>query len=194
MTATAALQQAILDFWFGAPGSVEYGTVRTPWFRKDAGFDDLIRQRFGAAIDAAVGGGFADWTESRPALARVIVLDQFTRNCHRDSPRAFAGDALALSAAGDAVEGKQDAALIAVERWFLYMPFQHAESLAAQERSLALFKRLRDETGLADPLPYAERHAEIIRRFGRFPHRNAVLGRASTPEEIAFLAAPGSSF
>ena len=191
---TIALQQAILDFWFDAPGSAEYGAVRAHWFRKDATFDDSIRQRFGAAIDAALDGGFADWIGPRPALARVIVLDQFTRNCYRDSPRAFAGDALAVSAAGNAVDRIQDAALIAVERWFLYMPFQHAESLAAQERSLALFTRLRDETGLADPLPYAERHAEIVRRFGRFPHRNAVLDRASTTEEIAFLAMPGSGF
>ena len=124
----------------------------------------------------------------------MLLLDQFTRNSFRDTPRAFAGDVLALAIADDAVARGDDRALIAVERWFLYMPFEHAESPAAQERSLELFARLRDETGVTEPLAWAQRHAAVIRLFGRFPHRNSILGRPSTPEELAFLAAPGSRF
>jgi len=117
-----------------------------------------------------------------------------TRNSFRDEPRAFAGDPLALATAEAAIARSDDRALIPVERQFLYLPFAHAEDLAAQERSIALHTRLRDETGLSDPLLWAERHAGVIRLFGRYPHRNAMLGRRSTPEEIAFLAAPGSRF
>jgi len=191
---TQATQQAILDFWFGDRQSATYGTTRDCWFRKDASFDAEIRLLFGQPLEIALRGGFADWTVARAALARVLLLDQFTRNCYRDSPRAFAGDALALATATAVVEQASDRELIPVERWFLYMPFVHSESPVAQVRSLALFTRLRDETGLADPLLWAEKHAAIIRRFGRYPHRNAALGRESTTEEIAFLATHGSSF
>lgn len=186
--------QAILDFWFGTPDSAAYGATRDPWFRKDAAFDDEIRTRFGSALETALAGGFIDWTAPHRALARVLILDQFTRNCFRDSARAFAGDPQALAAATAVVNQGLDRKLIPVERWFLYMPFEHAESTAAQRLSLALFTRLSDETGLAEPLPWAKKHAAIIDRFGRFPHRNALLGRASTAEEIAFLQTPGSSF
>ena len=187
-------QQTILDFWFGPPQTATYGTTREFWFRKDPALDADIRRRFGATLDTALSGGHRDWIAPRAALARVLLLDQFTRNCYRDSPRAFAGDALDLAAATAIVDQGRDVGLIPVERWFLYMPFEHSESAAAQERSLALFARLARETGLADPLAWAEKHAAIIRRFGRFPHRNAILGRASTAEETAFLATPGSSF
>jgi uncharacterized protein (DUF924 family) len=191
---TQTMQRQILDFWFGVPGSAEYGTTRDAWFRKDAAFDAEIRQRFGAVIETALEGGLAAWTAPRAALASVLVLDQFTRNCYRDSARAFAGDAQALAAATATVDQEQDRELIPVERWFLYMPFEHAESPVAQARSLALFARLAHETELADPLVWAKKHAAIIGRFGRYPHRNAVLGRESTPEETAFLATQGSSF
>lgn len=191
---TQAMQHAILDFWFGPTEGAAYGTTRDAWFRKDAAFDAEIRRRFGPLLETALGGGLGDWTAPRAALARVLLLDQFTRNCYRDSARAFAGDALALAAATAAVDQGQDRELIPVERWFLYMPFEHAESPVAQARSLAVFTALRNETGLADPLTWAEKHAAIIRRFGRYPHRNALLGRESTAEEIAFLATPGSSF
>jgi uncharacterized protein (DUF924 family) len=187
-------QRSILDFWFGQPGSAEYGRSRSEWFRKNAAFDAEIRSRFGAAVETALAVGFADWTAPRALLARVLLLDQFTRNSFRDSPRAFAGDALALAIVTDAIARGDDLPLIPVERSFLYLPYAHAEELTAQERSLALCTQLRDETGLADPLLWAERHAAVIRLFGRFPHRNAILGRESTPEEIAFLAAPGSRF
>jgi uncharacterized protein (DUF924 family) len=191
---TQAMQQQILDFWFGSPDSAEYGTARNAWFLKNAAFDAEIRRRFGAVIETALGGGLADWTAPRAALARVLVLDQFTRNCYRDSARAFAGDDEALAAATAVVDQGHDDDLIPVERWFLYMPFEHSESPVAQARSLALFTRLSEETGLADPLVWAKKHAAIIERFGRYPHRNALIGRESTPEEIAFLATQGSSF
>jgi uncharacterized protein (DUF924 family) len=191
---TQSTQQAILDFWFGTQQTATYGTTRDSWFRKDAAFDAEIRQRFGAVLETALGGGLGDWTEPWAALARVIVLDQFTRNCYRGSARAFAGDPQALAAATAVVDQGRDLELIPVERWFLYMPFEHSESAQGQDRSLALFTRLRDETGLADPLAWAEKHAAVIRRFGRYPHRNAMLGRESTTEEVAFLATPGSNF
>jgi uncharacterized protein (DUF924 family) len=189
-----ALQQEILDFWFGVTGSAEHGTARDVWFRKDDEFDTAIRRRFGAAVDRAIAGQFTEWDTARGALARVLLLDQFTRNIYRGTPRAFAGDALAWQIAEQAVSRGDDAGLIPVECWFLYMPFVHAESAASQARSLELFTRLRDETGLADPLDWAHRHAEVIRRFGRYPHRNAILGRQSTQEELEFLARPGSGF
>ena len=188
------MQEEILAFWFGRPGTADYGNTRKAWFRKDTAFDAAIRERFGATIETALSGGFADWTAPRGTLARVLLLDQFTRNTFRDTPRAFAGDTLALALAEEAIARGNDRNLIPVERWFMYMPYVHAESFAAQERAVSLFRRLRDETGLAEPLTWAERHAEIVRRFGRFPHRNAILGRESTPEEVAFLAVPGSRF
>jgi uncharacterized protein (DUF924 family) len=189
-----SLQQEILDFWFGVPASAEHGKARDVWFRKNDEFDAAIRRRFGAVVDGAIAGEFTDWDTSRGALARVLLLDQFTRNIYRGTPRAFAGDALALQIAEQAMSRGDDAGLIPVERWFLYMPFVHAESVASQARSLELFTRLRDETGLADPLDWAHRHAEVIRRFGRYPHRNAILGRQSTQEELEFLVRRGSGF
>jgi uncharacterized protein (DUF924 family) len=188
------LQNEILDFWFGQPGSAQYGQPRREWFRKIPEFDAEIRSRFGAAVERALAGEFTDWIAPRAVLARVLLLDQFTRNGFRGDPRAFAGDALALATAEEAIARGDDLALIPVERSFLYLPFAHAEDPAAQERSVALCTRLRDETGYGDPLPWAEKHAAVIRLFGRYPHRNAVLGRESTPEELAFLAAPGSRF
>jgi uncharacterized protein (DUF924 family) len=188
------MEEEILELWFGRPGTADYGNPRKEWFRKDAAFDATIRERFGAVIETAISGGFADWTAPRGTLARILLLDQFTRNSFRDTPRAFAGDALALSLAEQAIARGDDGNLISVERWFMYMPYEHAESLSAQQRAVSLFRRLRDQTGLAEPLAWAERHAEVIRLFGRFPHRNAILGRESTPEEVAFLAAPGSRF
>jgi uncharacterized protein (DUF924 family) len=188
------MQEEILEFWFGRPGAADYGSTRKAWFRKDAAFDATIRERFGSAIETALSGGFADWTAPRGMLARILLLDQFTRNSFRDTPRAFAGDALALTLAKEAIARGDDGELIPVERWFMYMPYVHAESPSAQERAVSLFRDLRDTTGLAEPFDWAERHAEVIRLFGRFPHRNAILGRESTPEEVAFLAAPGSRF
>ncbi|HSS71515.1 MAG TPA: DUF924 family protein [Casimicrobiaceae bacterium] len=187
-------QDEILDFWFGPRTSAAYGQSRREWFRKNLSFDAEIRARFGATVETALAGGFADWIAPRAALARVLLLDQFTRNSFRGQPRAFAGDPLALATAEASIARGDDRALIPVERWFMYLPFEHSEDLAKQERGIALCTRLRDETGLGEPLVWVEKHAAVIRRFGRFPHRNAVLDRPSTPEEIAFLAEPGSRF
>jgi uncharacterized protein (DUF924 family) len=187
----APLARDILDFWFGAPPLAQ----RDAWFRKDAAFDAAVRTRFGDAIAAACAGAYGDWCAApRGALARVLLLDQFTRNAFRDTPHAFSGDARALATADDAIARGHDRRLEPLERWFVYLPFEHSEDPAMQERSLALFAALAAETGDRSPLEWAERHAQVIRRFGRFPHRNAVLGRESTPDEVAFLAAPGSRF
>lgn len=190
MDATA---QQVLDFWFGRPPTT---TPRPEWFRKDPAFDATIRERFGPALAQALSGGLADWDGTREgALARVVVLDQFTRNAFRDTPRAFAGDASALAAAQALVARGDDRRLSALQRWFAYLPFEHAEDLAMQHESLRLFGALADESpALADALVWARKHHDVIVRFGRYPHRNAVLGRVSTPEELDFLREPGSSF
>ena len=156
------MQDEILDFWFAPHGSAEHGKTRELWFRKDAAVDQAIRARFGAAVETALAGGFGEWTSPRGALARVLLLDQFTRNIYRETPRAFAGDILALGISRAAVANEDDRSLIPVERWFLYMPFVHAEDPAAQQTSLDLFARLSDETGLSEPMMWAERHAEVI--------------------------------
>ena len=190
---STTLPDAVLDFWFGAPQSPGYGAERDEWFRKDPAFDSELRARFGPAVDGAIAGAFDDWRDPRATLARVVLLDQFTRNAYRGTPRSFAGDPLALALARTAVARDIDQQLLPVERWFLYMPFEHAESMAAQDASVELFTRLARETGV-DSLQWATRHADVIRRFGRFPHRNEILGRASSPEETQFLASPGSRF
>jgi len=189
------LAASILAFWFGPPDSPLRGTERNEWFRKDPIFDAEIRDRFGDAIDVALAGGYGDWCATADgALARVLLLDQFTRNVHRGTPAAFAGDRRALATARDAVDRGLDRALDPYGRWFLYMPFVHAEDQAMQRRSLEVFGALAEETGLASPLKWAHKHADVIALFGRFPHRNAILGRTSTPEELAFLSEPGSTF
>jgi uncharacterized protein (DUF924 family)/predicted GNAT family acetyltransferase len=192
----ASEAREVLDFWFGPPGSPLHGTQRPEWFRKDEAFDASIRGRFGALLERGLRGELAAWADTaQGALAQVIVLDQFTRNAWRGTPRAFAGDDRALAAAQAMVTARQDAALPPEQRAFVYLPFEHAESLALQEDALRHFRSLAAEApDMAESLDYAERHHAIVQRFGRFPHRNAILGRASTAEEIAFLEQPGSSF
>ena len=199
------LASAILDFWFvpdageriadQAPTAPRERVTRDVWFRKDDVFDARIRERFGVALAAGTAGAFGAWCDAPlGSLARVVLLDQFTRNAFRGTPDAFAGDSGAFATAEDAIERGFDRALAPQERWFLYMPFEHSESLAQQDRAVALFEALAAETGFDDPLPWVLRHRDVIRRFGRFPHRNEILGRASTPEELAFLEQPGSRF
>jgi len=186
---------AILDFWFGAPGSPERGRARKAWYRADPVFDEEIRRRFGDAVTAALAGAYGQWSATaQGAVARVLLLDQFTRNLFRGTPRAFEGDALALATSEDAVSRGVDRELGFYERWFLYMPFEHAESVPAQHRSLELFGELSKQMQDDDSLVWARKHAEVVFRFGRYPHRNAILGRPSTPEEEAFLRGPGSRF
>lgn len=186
--------QQVLDFWFGAPGSPEHGSARDLWFSKRDTTDALIRERFGTLIDAALRGECDAWIDTpRGALALIVLLDQFTRNAFRDTPRAFAGDDRALAIAAALVDRGDDRQLAPVERWFAYLPFEHAESLAMQDRSVALFTALSAD-GLREPLDWAIKHRDVIARFGRFPHRNVILGRVSTAEEAAFLQQPGSRF
>ena len=186
----------LLDFWFGPPTDPTYTQSRPQWFRKDAAFDAEIASRFGAVIDEALRGGLQDWTTTpQGTLALILVLDQFTRNTGRGTPRAFAGDARALSLARTLVAAGMDKALTGVQRQFVYLPFEHSESLADQDESIRLFAQLgRDEPALAGLLEWAERHRVIVARFGRFPHRNAALGRPNTAEESEFLQQPGSGF
>jgi uncharacterized protein (DUF924 family) len=154
------------------------------WFRKDTRVDDAIHERFAALHDEIARIRPEQLTTPRDCLAAVIVLDQFPRNMFRGSPRAFATDALALSISQHAIAAGLDQQLDRQQRWFLYMPFQHSEDRAVQARSIELFTQLGDRENLG----YARRHQEVIDRFGRFPHRNEVLGRVSTPEEAQFIA------
>lgn len=183
--------RAVLDFWFGPPDDPMHDQFRENWFQKSDAFDAEVRDRFAALYDAARPGAFESWAESpRGALALVLLLDQVPRNIHRGTPAAFGTDARALEVAKQALRDGHDLVLSRMERLFLYMPFQHSEDLVEQERSLALYERL----GLEDAQKFAARHHEIIARFGRFPHRNAVLGRESSSEEESFLQEPNSSF
>ena len=182
----------ILDFWF-----LPDGGYRPEWFRKDDGFDATIRERFGAAVEAALAGQLPVPAGDADTLARILLLDQFTRNIHRGAPRAFAGDAQALALATRLVASGRDKNLNPWQRWFAYLPFEHDESLLEQERSVALYAALRREAqgeAFDSAYDYAVKHRDIVARFGRFPHRNAILGRESTAAEIEFLKLPGSSF
>ena len=194
--AAASEADAVVDFWFGVPGSPEFGTARKSWFVKDAAFDATIRERFGALVERALRGELATWGDKpRSALAQVLLLDQFTRNAFRGTARAFAGDARALAAASRMVGERQDESLPAFMRGFVYLPFEHAEGLAMQDEAIRLFTKLVNEAPEhADMLDYAHRHRAVIERFGRFPHRNEALGRQSTAEELAFVKQPGSGF
>ena len=185
------LADEILAFWFGEKPH----QPRDAWFRKDDAFDREIRERFAAVLAAGIAGAFGEWcTSAAGSLARVVLLDQLPRNAFRGTPEQFAGDPGALATAIDAIDRGFDRALDAHERSFLYMPFEHSERLDVQDRAVALFTALAADTGVDGQLVWAEKHRDIIRRFGRFPHRNAVLGRTSTPEELQFLDQPGSRF
>ena len=189
--------QDVLDFWFLPIGAQGHNTQRAEWFRKDDAFDREIFRLFGDAVDTALAGGLRQWDDegTQGALARILVLDQFTRNVYRGTPKAFAGDALALAAALALDDAGAHQTLPPVQRAFAYMPFEHAENLAMQERAVILFDKLNASApGFESTLDYARRHYDVIRKFGRFPHRNAILGRPSTPEEIAYLEQPGSGF
>jgi uncharacterized protein (DUF924 family) len=192
---TPAEAQAVLDFWFLPAGDAGHGFARPQWFRKDAAFDQEIRARFGALHARAAGGALEEWCDAlRPMLALIVVLDQFSRNLFRDDPRAFAQDARALGCAKLVIDREWDLVLRPVERQFCYLPFEHSEDLADQDRAIALFTDLVRFPETRDLALWAEKHRVIIRRFGRFPHRNAALGRQSTPEEVAFLSGPDSKF
>jgi uncharacterized protein (DUF924 family) len=174
----------VLTFWFSEE-------AKPKWFVRDDAFDAIVRERFASAFDAAKTGAFDHWAEMpEGALALVILLDQVPRNSFRGNAQAFSGDEKALAVAKAAIARGFDAALPSDRRNFLYMPFQHSERLEDQEQGMTLFAA----NDVADGLKWMTAHRDVIARFGRFPHRNAILGRTSTPEEVEFLTQPGSSF
>jgi len=189
-----ATAQDILDFWF-SPNS------RAHWFAADARFDELIRQRFATATEAAAAGSLDEWTQTPPGwLALLLLLDQFPRNLHRGDTRAWAQDVSAQRLALSGIQRGFDQALPSLQCMFAYLPLEHAENTALQQYSVDRFSALcarsapEERMQFEEFLDYARRHREIIVRFGRFPHRNAVLGRANTAEEADYLAEPGSGF
>lgn len=176
--------QTILDFWF-------VDSTPEQWFSHNEAFDQIIQQRFTPVYGVACVGELFHWRHSAEGrLAEIIILDQFSRNLFRNDPRAFAQDPLALVLAQEAVSQRMDQKLHPTLRHFLYMPYMHSESKLIHEAGIRLFTALENE----NVLQYAKLHKTIIDRFGRYPHRNAVLGRTSTPEEIEFLKQPNSSF
>lgn len=197
MSDTTRMEE-ILAFWFGredATGGPAGSGYRKVWFERDEAFDREIRERFVDDHERAAAGELDDWRASgRGCLALILLLDQFPRNLFRGTPRAFATDGAAREVADHAVGTGLDRGLEPVGRMFVYLPFEHSEDAEDQRRSVELFLALDPELGIPEVLDYAVRHREVIERFGRFPHRNEVLGRPSTPEEEAFLREPGSSF
>jgi len=181
----------VLAFWFGS--GADYGKRHKRWFEKNAAFDAEVTRHFLGLYETLVGN--RDWLDAaRPCLARIIVLDQFPRHMFRGNARAFAADPLALEAARIAVDRGYDRDYSPLERLFAYLPFEHSESLADQLRACEVTEPLAAFPETEDVYRYAIAHRDIIQRFGRFPHRNAILGRVSTPEEVEFLKQPGSSF
>ncbi len=198
--AAASSPQAVLHFWFGQTDAMD-----PRWFRGGPAFDELIRAEHGATVEAALAGELDAWasdsTDAHATLALVVVLDQFTRNLFRGTPQAFAGDAQALALAQQLVASGGHLRLGLLQRWFAYMPFEHAEDRTQQAEAVRLFTQLRDEAlgtphaaVLTSALDYAHRHAEVVNTYGRFPHRNPILGRESTSAEQAYLAQPGAGF
>ncbi|MBL8512392.1 MAG: DUF924 domain-containing protein [Betaproteobacteria bacterium] len=185
--------QEVLTFWFGA--SQTYGQSRPEWFRKDSAFDESLRARFSDVVDAAARGELRTWENTpRGCLALLIVLDQFPRNLFRGDARAFATDAGARRVCRHVLQHGFDRDFLPVERMFVYLPLEHSESLADQDECHRLMLELKPYPETANLHEWADKHRVIIRRFGRFPHRNAALGRESTAEEVDFLKSPGSSF
>lgn len=195
---TFASITAVLEFWFGDPKTEDTGYLqrRKLWFQKKPAIDQTIRDRFLDLYQKAAAGRLEDWQSSpQGCLALLLLLDQFPRNMFRGDAQSFATDEKALAIAQTAIAKAFDQALTPEQRIFLYLPLEHSENLTVQEQSVHLFQQLSTEyPQLADTYDYALRHQAIIERFGRFPHRNAVLGRETLPNEAEFLNQPGSSF
>ncbi|MHB0974174.1 MAG: DUF924 family protein [Thiobacillus sp.] len=199
----AALPESVLAFWFGAPGSAAEVSGRQGklWFGKSPENDQRVIEQFSDTWVAATQGRLDHWAGTpRGRLALLIVFDQFPHHLHRDQPQAFATDPQALALCLAALAANEDRQLAPIERVFLYLPLEHAESLDMQDRSVALYETLAheaaaDERALFDNfLDYARKHRDVVARFGRFPHRNEILGRPSTPDEVEFMKQPGSRF
>jgi len=195
--------ESVLEFWFGSdPDDAAVAKEKSAlWWSKSVEIDEEIRQRFENLAAKAGAGELSDWSSTPSGrLALILLTDQFPRSIYRDSPRAFAQDSKALAWCLDGVKYDFDLKLRPIERVFFYLPLEHTESLVHQEHSVKCFRELAesvpgDQTTLFEGyLDYAVRHHDIVARFGRFPHRNKILGRESTAEELAFLAEPGSSF
>lgn len=194
---------SILEFWFGA-GDSNLEIIKDKfklWWKKDRSLDVEIQQQFGYLLEVMKKGELDDWRESaKGRLAMIILADQFSRNIYRNTPASFVNDDLALSLAKSGIKAGMDKGLRLIERVFFYMPFMHAESLAEQEKAVKLFSELvsegdkEEKNSLQTNLDFAVRHRNVIKQFGRFPHRNRILGRKSTNEEIEFLKTPGSTF
>lgn len=198
-----AQPESVLAFWFGPAGSATQISERqrTLWFGKSPENDRAVAEHFSDTLLAATGGELDHWASTpRGRLALVIVFDQFPHHIHRDQPQAFATDPQALALSLDALAAGEDRRLTPIERVFLYLPLEHAESLKIQERSVSLYEELVSEAAADERtifesfLDYARKHRDVVARFGRFPHRNEILGRASTRDEIEFLKQPGSRF
>jgi len=198
-----AQPESVLDFWFGPAGRATdiAGRQGKLWFGKSAANDQAVIDRFSPTLIAAKAGRLDQWADTpRNRLALVIVLDQFPHHVYRDQPQAFATDPQALALSLEALATGEDQQLTPIERVFLYLPLEHAESVAVQEQSVALYEKLAlgtaaDERVLFDDFfNYARQHRDVVARFGRFPHRNAILGRPSTADELEFLKQPGSRF
>jgi uncharacterized protein (DUF924 family) len=197
------IKDELLEFWFGKePDDAAVAQAKAGlWWGRDPATDELLQERFGAATSAAAAGVLDHWTGSpRGRLALILLLDQLPRAIHRGTPTAFATDGMALEAASRGLASGADRLLRPIERVFFYLPFEHSERIEDQERSVELFRGLLASTAESSRasfeffLDYAVRHRDIIARFGRFPHRNLVLGRQSTAMELEFLEQPDSSF
>jgi len=193
----------IIDFWFGEGDPDDPQNLRMQlWFQGEPGLDEKIKARFGALIEQAGLGALEEWKNTpRGRIAWTLLLDQFTRNAYRGTPRMYIFDLLVMQSAREAVQQGQDKALPWIQRAFLYLPYQHAEEAQAQHESIALYEALAQEarnhpmeSALVGMLDYAERHAHVVHKFGRFPHRNEILSRKSTDEEKKFLASPAAPF
>lgn len=186
---------AILAFWFGGGDDSFLSVPRSAWFKKDEVFDGIIRERFLDAWRQARAGELpAEAGDARRGLAWLILTDQFPRNLFRGSAEAFATDGQALALAREMVARGLDRQLPHIARTFIYLPFEHSESLADQDEAVRLFETMAEDAAMASFIDYAHRHRDVIVRFGRFPHRNAALGRTDTPDEKAYLAEPDAGF
>jgi len=179
----------IYDYWFGAPGADGHGDVREFWFGGGPSVDREIRQRFGGHYERAIAGEFENWkSEARSAVSLIVLLDQFPRNIFRGDPRSFAVNPMVLRCARQLVDGPLYGELITVEKVFAYLPFEHSEDIEDQKKCVALYEVMEPHDSKAEWIDFAVLHLEIVEQFGRFPHRNDILGRKNTPAEETWLA------